>query len=219
MLDPFLNYFLHERGQAEGSHRAPSMRWGAAHWNDKASRHFHLWLMPSAAAEGDDYLFFPFQEMELQDSHAWAALTRSFSAKKNMKNPLSGTYTELFSTLPPQATAVWGIPADTSSLQYELWYITTIKGPTTGMMQLCCKSLLIRPCSLLCREHGNNQGSVLPNTSLAPFSSSKCKSKSWASPTKYFWPAHGLTVFPVMSLKAVLSQGPASKLLNTRICQ
>lgn len=61
---------------------------GTAHWNDKAIRHFHLRLVPSAAAEGDDYLFFPFQEMELQGSHAWDALIRIFQPTETWKKPL-----------------------------------------------------------------------------------------------------------------------------------
>jgi len=58
--------------------------------------------MPSAAAEGDDYLFFPFLERELQGSHAWGALTRIFSANRNMKKPLRvESATQLISTLLP----------------------------------------------------------------------------------------------------------------------
>lgn len=58
--------------------------------------------MPSAAAEGDDYLFFPFQEMELQGLHAWDALTGIFSANRNMKKIFRvESATQLFSTLLP----------------------------------------------------------------------------------------------------------------------
>lgn len=95
-----LNWILHPllcaRGQAKRRCTTPrcSEPCSAAHRHDKAIRHLHLWLMPSAAAERDDYLCFPFQEMELQGSHAWDALTRIFSANRNMKkettNPQSG---------------------------------------------------------------------------------------------------------------------------------
>lgn len=87
---PFSVYFLCARGQPKCSCTIAygSETCGTAHWNDKAIRHFHLRLVPSAAAEGDDYLFFPFQEMELQGSHAWDALIRIFQPTETWKKPL-----------------------------------------------------------------------------------------------------------------------------------
>lgn len=135
---PFSVYFLHARGQAKCSCTIlyGSETCGTAHWNDKASRHFHLRLVPSAAAEGDDYLFFPFQEMELRGSHAWDALIRIFQPMETWKKPLEWNLQLSCSAL--------SFHISHSIINYSFWHkqlaqcklqeaATTLKGQITGI--------------------------------------------------------------------------------------